>query len=198
MTPEERYNAALKRAKEEYETAEFHISNFAEELNEYQKQAVETLQCSLEKIFGKSELCPEPEINTFEDLKEAGKMANMFASTTVWKNPEDEREVDFTTECGDSPAERKALATLKIAQLIDVAYGGIVTADEHQNDEAWVYAITYDHNSKHYPFEIILAEKSHDLLSFHSADYDNAERFLCYNEDLVRDFYMMPRKEDEK
>lgn len=140
----------------------------------------------------------EPEINTFEDLKEAGKMANMFASTTVWKNPEDEREVDFTTECGDSPAERKALATLKIAQLIDVAYGGIVTADEHQYDEAWVYAITYDHNSKHYPFEIILAEKSHDLLSFHSADYDNAERFLCYNEDLVRDFYMMPRKEDEK
>lgn len=142
-------------------------------------------------------LCPEPEINTFEDLKEAGKMANMFASTTVWKNPEDEREVDFTAECGDSPAERKALATLKIAQLIDVAYGGIVTADEHQYDEAWVYAITYDHNSKHYPFEIILAEKSHDLLSFHSADYDNAERFLCYNEDLVRDFYMMPRKEDE-
>lgn len=144
----------------------------------HQEQAVKTLQCSLEKIFGKSELCPEPEINTFEDLKEAGKMANMFASTTVWKNPEDEREVDFTTECGDSPAERKALATLKIAQLIDVAYGGIVTADEHQYDEAWVYAITYDHNSKHYPFEIILAEKSHDLLSFHSADYDNAERFL--------------------
>lgn len=164
----------------------------------HQEQAVKTLQCSLEKIFGTSELCPEPEINTFEDLKEAGKMANMLASTTVWKNPEDEREVDFTTECGDSPAERKALATLKIAQLIDVAYGGIVTADEHQYDEAWCYAITYDHNSKHYPFEIILAEKSHDLLSFHSADYDNAERFLCYNEDLVRDFYMMPRKEDEK
>ena len=78
-----------------------------------------------------------------------------------------------------------------------MAYGGIVTADEHQYDEAWVYAITYDHNSKHYPFEIILAEKSHDLLSFHSAYYDNAERFLRYNEDLVRDFYMMPRKEDE-
>lgn len=50
-----------------------------------------------------------------------------------------------------------------------------------------------DVDSRHYPNFALMR-----LSAWHKVHGDNAERFLCYNEDLVRDFYMMPRKEDEK
>lgn len=134
----------------------------------------------LEAIFGKSELCPEPEINTWNDLVKAGK--NEFAKAVLFG--------DGSCYKTANPAERKALATLKIAQLIDTIYGGVVTWNDRCNDDNYdtLYEIVIDEymQPKIECFETKVPQGS---IVFHTRE--QAERFLKYNKDLIKDYYML-------
>lgn len=245
MTPEERYNTALKRAREEYKIASEIVADAGNHL-QCATSLAERIKPILERIFGVPELCPEPkfkvgnkvtiimdgwdkttgtiidvkwesfpsgfsyllsyphtwfsesvlepykepEINTWDDLVEAGKVE--FAMAKII-NGHQEGGIKADAYCKThkgSPAERKALATLKIAQLKEY-YGGMVRFPQPIGHAKIVL------NPDAEKFEVDIYRDWDALMTFHTRE--QAERFLRYNENLIRQYYMLPeRKEDEK
>lgn len=58
MTPEERYNTALKRAREEYKIASEIVADAGNHL-QCATSLAERIKPMLERIFGVPELCPD-------------------------------------------------------------------------------------------------------------------------------------------
>lgn len=189
MTPEvtdkvdlqykEKYKAALSRARLSYAIAvgSCQSGDESSELHAHFKDRIDLL----EAIFGKSELYPEPEINTWDDLVKAGKAFTKVISAI---EDGDDKDEEFR------PIDYKLIATDKITQLIDTMYGGVVTWNDRCNDDNYdtLYEIVIDEymQPKIECFETKVPQGS---LVFHT--YNQAERFLKYNKDLIKDYYML-------
>lgn len=176
MTPEEKYNAALLQMSKKY------------------NMPVDALITRLQESLGKSELCPEPEIKCWSDLVKAGEAQPKLIDIAVHVNKENGEWFSSSQLIG-GPIERKALATLKIAQLIDAAYGGRVAFDEWLHGTPYGFEMPCDKDgSVDFNISTDTDYVCYDLLLFHTRE--QAERFLHYNDNLVRDYYMIERKED--
>lgn len=245
MAPEERYNTALKRAREEYKIASEIVAD-AENHLQCATSLAERIKPMLERIFGVPELClepkfkvgdkvtiimdgwdkttdtiidvkwesfhssfsyllsyphiwfsesalepyKEPEINTWDDLVEAGKVEFAMAKIINGRQEGGIKADAYCKTHKGSPAERKALATLKIAQLKEY-YGGMVRFPQPIGHAKIVLIPDAE------KFEVDTYRDWDALMTFHTRE--QAERFLRYNENLIRQYYMLPeRKEDEK
>lgn len=140
----------------------------------------------LEEIFGKNNVC-EKEILTWDDLCKAGLTHD--ASVSILHN-------DI---CNDgNPAEsyyglysRKAIATLKIAQLVESAYGGFPTDKdiEDNSKELFHISLAIDGSIHVKPWN------GNNIRAFMPLVFKTEElatKFLKNNRDLVSDFYMIP------
>lgn len=121
----------------------------------------------------------EPQIRTWDDLAEAGKAKRVYSIVA-------NREGLSSTFSG-SPVERKALAMLKIAQLIDVAYGGLVSSQEQIWGRSRFYFIEAD--KARLGVSVCSGTIVPDILAFRTKE--QAKDFLKYNEDLIKDYYML-------
>lgn len=140
----------------------------------------------LELLFGKENLILEPQIRTWDDLVKAGK-AYVFGEVIT-------EDVKLDDTFNETPAEKKALATLKIAQLIDVAYGGMVSTQEQIKIKDTFYHIVVcgrgqTHNEGQLFVDCFIGCDEPNLLCFHTRK--QAEDFLKYNEQLIKDYYML-------
>lgn len=138
--------------------------------------------CSiLEELFGKDNVC-EKEILTWDDLCRSG-LVTSCSSISIFQM--------FDCPISSGKCSRKALATLKISQLVDVAYGGIPSREEIENGNVTLYHVSLSPdgtifskpwNGKNISAFLPLVFKTQEL----------AEKFLTYNKELVCDFFMIP------
>lgn len=176
MESENKYDEALKRARHAYRTSY---------IPEY--------RASLESVFGRENL--EPQVNTWADLvkAEGAEFAKITTRVEALQQPFANAE----------PVVAMMQAAWKIAQLIEAAYGGMVTADEWNDRCLWKNIIRPTTKTKYCDdddAELKVCQVSnrskYRLIAFH--DRADAERFLKHNYNLVCDYYMLPRKKKAK
>lgn len=122
-------------------------------------------------LFGKENLQLKS-IKTWEDVEK-----EFPASRTLWSNI-------FTFVDNDS-LRLKLILTYKIAKLIELGYGGVITSEEWENDE-WKYVISCDKR------ELLKEKTCHKrmFIAFHTQE--QRDEFMSYPEniDLVRYYFL--------
>ena len=137
---------------------------------------------SMETVFGLLNL--QSKIRTWEDVE---KM-----------RPECKKDVSLMAETLDYVSAEvygKILATYKIAKLIELGYGGIVTEEEWTNDKIEKYYIVPTINGKNKEIEVInsFAYEDKHFISFHTKQ--QAKEFMSHskNIDLVYNYYIIEK-----
>lgn len=133
-------------------------------------------------LFGEHNLNPKPKPKTWEDfLKE-------FHKDTDW-NPKNEF-ADLILYGMDDKVKTKIIATSKIAKLIELGYGGMVTEEEALDDNIEKSAIDLYEGKIHLHTGICTASGDRFLM-FRSNEM--GEEFMSYesNRKLVEQYYMM-------
>lgn len=133
-----------------------------------------------ESIFGKEALQPEPKIKTWKDMKEE-YMLRADAGTSYI--------IDMDKKFYSEKLALKSLATLQIAKLIEIGYGGMITDEEWKNVEFKKYGIICRPYNKELFIKDIWNEQC--FISFHTKQ--QAEEFMSYPENvkLVEQYYMI-------
>lgn len=140
---------------------------------------------SLIKVFGKENFRLVPKIKTWEDVKTVNNL-----SMQEYENSFDERSVEFYNE--EPKLYNKLIATYKIAKLIELGYGGMVTEEEYilnehsTDDDFWSIWM----NGKG-EIECTKVENCRELLTFHTRE--QAEDFMSYSENikLIKQYFMI-------
>ena len=125
------------------------------------------LKVAFEVWLGKENLQPEPKIKVWEDVEKKGLVHADTGSTYL---------LDIDKKHYTKELALKALATLQIAKLIELGYGGMVTKDEWGDNNCRKYTIDY------YP---------QDKRRFVAADYCIGEyKFIAFHTTEQRDEFM--------
>ena len=140
----------------------------------------------IEWYFGKENLQPKPEIKTWEDV--------IMSDKSIF-------DLELNPDCGNpliccladnadlaEKISNKCQATIKIAKLIELGYGGMVTEEENSDTKIKKYAPFYYGESG---FVIECLYRSQDrVLCFHTQQ--QAEEFMSYpeNVELVKQYHM--------
>ncbi|MCH5167913.1 MAG: hypothetical protein J1F35_08550 [Erysipelotrichales bacterium] len=132
----------------------------------------------LECTFGKENLQPKPEIKTWDDVKKV--YPNTYGNENIELFPCNE----FVW---DAKLIRKNIAMLKIAKLIELGYGGIVTEEEWENEDIRKFSIVRFKKKLSYAHGFA----AYEFVSFHTPE--QREKFLSYpeNKKLVEQYYMI-------
>lgn len=136
----------------------------------------------LELLFGKENLSPKPKIKTWEDLEK-----NIGIKLEYHHNVAGDKVVlnGFMTDIiVQEKVIKKVIATLKIAKLIELGYGGIVTNKEWKDDNN-KYAIEFCNN------ELVkrVTRYWNTFITFHTKE--QRDEFFEHNEQLCKDYYMI-------
>lgn len=138
----------------------------------------ENIITSYETLFGKENLQPKPKIRTWEDIEKL--------------LPEDGFCVDKFEKFADNPKiTLKCRATLKIAKLIELGYGGMVTEEEWKDHTTDKYSIGWDEEDNCPLLKYHCSRNYVDFISFHTKQ--QAEEFMSYSEnvELVKQYNMI-------
>lgn len=129
-------------------------------------------------MFGEHNLNSRPQIKTWEDVE---KLNDFYADDI-----NDLHKCDWQN---DDKLVSKLIATYKIAKLIDLGYGGMVSEEEWKDGNVEKWSVIYM-PFKNQP-EIMATSYRKEFVSFHSQEL--AEEFWSYesNRKLVRQYYMI-------
>ena len=118
----------------------------------------ETIIEELVTMFGEHNLDPKPQIKTWEDVeKEYPKILTDFQ----------ELNVEITCCCGiENKIGNKMLATAKIAKLIDLGYGGIMSKEEWENADTRKFSIGRFEGNLAYAE----GRRDYEFVSFHTPE----------------------------
>lgn len=169
------------------ETFEKFTKEEKEKIRNYYKQSVElsengideeerlintNIKWQTELFFGKENLQSKPEIKTWKDVeKEYPKIEIDFKNLNV----------DINCCCGiESKIGKKMLATAKIAKLIELGYGSIITDEEWRDKNYYKFTILYDKiTNKPYLGE---SRCTGHFIAFHTKQ--QAGEFISYAENV--------------
>ena len=156
-------------------------------IKEYNSDAGEG-HSMLGKLFGEENLQPEPKIKTWEDVVKY----TLVNPLTVLES------AGYAEDICDEKIGNKVEATLKIAKLIELGYGGMITEEEWKLSSSytsettiWTIVCEYKAESKEPQFRIARNWDQPELVSFHTKE--QAEEFMSYpeNRKLVEQYYMI-------
>lgn len=137
------------------------------------------VRLTLENLFGSHNLNPKPQIKTWEDVEKVEGGDISVDSKVI--NPNG-RAWGLGLKY-----HQKAEATLKLAILIDLGYGGVITEEEWKDDKTSKYCIERTDN------ELVYAEYStiYYFIAFHTSE--QRKEFMSHgsNRKLVEQFYMI-------
>lgn len=144
----------------------------------------------------------EYKIKTWEDIEKEGfKIFDDYREETVIDVRDCYEEVDCSDciclkgydydlekERPDNKIILKAIATLKIAKLIELGYGGIVTAGEWKNTNIEKYCV--------YAVEGKIDFNGYSLYEYHFIAFHTSEQreeFMSYSEnvELIKQYFMI-------
>lgn len=125
----------------------------------------------LEDTFGKDNLDPQPQINTWNDLMEIDKTLDPYCGNPLIcciKNKDLQEKIKAGNE-----------ASIKLAKLIDEFYGGVITDEEWRDINIPKYCIGVQDD------KILTVDTNYNsptLLAFHTQD--NRDRFITHPENV--------------
>lgn len=137
----------------------------------------------LETYFGKENLQPKPKIKTWKDMKEE-YMLNADTGTSYI--------IDMDKKFYSKKLALKSLATLQIAKLIELGYGGMITDEEWKDGSNLKYCIIYSPAHNDSKINIIGCSGAiKHFIAFHTKQ--QAKEFMSYSENrkLVEQYYMI-------
>lgn len=167
------------------------MNNIWNELSEESRKEVITIykkmesysewgkRMGLDEVFGRENLNPTPQIKTWEDLEKYNKVrADLYAPV-----------FSELSACNILPAGlfNKLVATIKIAELINTSYGGMITDEEWNNPEIQKYCIYWSNNLKDFYYDFTYGNR--EFLAFHTSEQQNS--FFKNNKSLCKDYYMI-------
>lgn len=138
---------------------------------------------TFEQLFGKENLQPEPEIKTWVDVEK--EHPEHFCRSNV-PNP----MLIPSQELRDKLL-KKSIATYKIATLIELGYGGMVTDEEWKDTTSNKFSIEWDEEDNCPTIRCHCSRNWADFISFHTKQ--QAEEFMSYpeNRELIKQYYMI-------
>lgn len=135
----------------------------------------------LEFNFGEHNLQPKPKIRTWKDVKEL--------------NPNYEQDcqnIRIYTNMINNNLKVKLLATYKIATLIKLGYGGLVTDEEWKDKTKIKYVISprisYDNSIQ---LEVMPCKYEKRSIAFHTQEQANEFLLHYENRELVKQFCLI-------
>lgn len=131
----------------------------------------------LEHVFGKENLNPEPPIKTWEDV---AKLSPHLAKYI------DDFDTMYLHGTYIGKVIKKVRATAKIAKLIELGYGGMVTDEEWLNDDILKHCIV----CVGITLEKMGYYNGREFIAFHTEE--QRDEFFKNNEQLCKDYYMIP------
>lgn len=136
----------------------------------------------LEWIFDKDNLQPKPKIRTWKDVKEEYMLRADTETSYI---------IDIDKKLYSEKLVLKALATLQIAKLIELGYGGMITDEEwrDENTEKWS---VLNHNFGDFDIvNVTIRFGWKSFISFHTKQ--QAQEFISYSEnvELIKQYYMI-------
>lgn len=143
-----------------------------------------------ERLFGKENLQPKPNIKTWKDLEK--EHPEYFKSHNT-PNPKFIPSQELRDKLFN-----KTMAMYKIVTLIEFGYGGMITEKEWNLSSSyapetriWSIVCYYRAESKDPQLKIVQVWAQPHLLSFHTKE--QAEEFISYNEnvELIKQYYMI-------
>ena len=182
---DEIWDQLSEETKQEYrEKYKFHLADSKREMKcddggyDLTVLRSETIVKELETMFGTHNLNPDPPTpKTWEDIEEEwGDLVENFYTYCTSK--------DFE----QSSLCKKMVATYKIAKLIDLGYGGMVSEEEWKDDNIKKYCIIIDNGKIDKAFDMIVIKQ---FIAFHTSE--QREEFMSHesNRQLVKQYYMM-------
>ena len=149
----------------------------------FNRAKAEARYAMLYDMFGEHNLNPAPQIKTWEDVEKDGYYVGINVNTEL-------KRIDMFANDVSLKIQNKIQATLKIAKLIDLGYGGMVSEEEWRDGHLRVYTILptefegeFEIANTNFPYRA--------FLSFHTQQ--QAEEFISHesNKILVRQYYLM-------
>lgn len=133
-----------------------------------------------ENVFGAHNL--KPKIRTWEDVRES------LHTMQKYGNSDNEESIEFYKE--DKKLYDKLIATYKIAKLIELGYGGMVTEEEWQNSNEKFIIKPYCQRGKFF------LEKSTScnckwFIAFHTSEQRDEFMSFPENVELVKQYHML-------
>ena len=133
-------------------------------------------------IFGEHNLNPEPQIKEWKDVEEYHTNIDLELGKAT-------KSLCDYSHCSIQLLQ-KCIATLKIAKLIELSYGGVITDEEWKDDSKEKFKIV---PFKKGGFQVVryYSIQHKDILSFRERKL--AEEFMSYesNRQLVEQYFMM-------
>lgn len=133
----------------------------------------------MNSLFGKENLQPKPEIKTWKDVKEEYMLRADTGTSYI---------IDMDKNFYSEKLALKALATLQIAKLIELGYGGMVTEEEWKDNNIEKYCVYSTAGKIHYD-----GFNTYDcrFVAFHTSE--QRKEFMSYPENvkLVEQYYMI-------
>lgn len=129
---------------------------------------------TMEMLFGYDNLNPKPQIKTWGDIEKNSSIPLDYIFDKIGQ----------ATWYGEKVC-KKAIATLKIAKLIEEGYGGIITDEEWKESLIKKYTIEPD-------MGVLNCYTKHTMkafIAFHTEE--QRDEFLKYNKQLCKDYFMM-------
>lgn len=140
----------------------------------------------LDEIFGKENLQPKPKIRTWKDIVASShniydKELNPNCGNTLISC--------ITNEILKDKLSLKCDATIKIAKLIELGYGGMVTEKEWKDDEILKFGVKWNYKANDWAYHNTIITK--EFIVFHTPE--QREEFMSYPENraLVEQYYLI-------
>lgn len=143
----------------------------------------EVIKNCLIKNFGEHNLQPKPKIKTWNDfLEEVHKDSN-------WSHRDE--FYDLPMYDMDDKIKAKIIAAGRIAKLIELGYGGSVTAKEWKENGAWQIIPYRENYDEKFKLKIVMDFQHKSFISFH--EEEQAKEFMSYHENnkLAQQYYML-------
>lgn len=150
----------------------------------YQTEPPKLVQYNLEALFGEENLQPKPEIRTWVDVPLRGETVNVMID-------EDHNIILLKRTEFSEKIFKKLIATARIAKLIELGYGGMVSKKEYTNNGAWQIVPYRDAYDEPFKLKIVFGWGHKTFISF--KEEQQAEEFMSYPEnlELVKQYYMI-------
>lgn len=139
---------------------------------------------ALEVLFNKENLQPGPKIKTWKDVPLRGETLDVTIDDDGYHTIS-LKQTEFSEKI-----YKKLTATARIAKLIELGYGGMVTEEEWKDGNVEKVSIIYI-PFKRECFDIYCNSHRKEFITFHT--YKQAEEFMSYPENvkLVEQYYMI-------
>lgn len=143
-----------------------------------------TIVDELVNMFGTHNLNPKPQIKEWKDVPLRGEICDIKMGAHCF-------EIALLTSDFSKKLFHKIIATARIAKLIDLGYGGVVSEEEWKDDTFNKFSIEWDEEDNCPIIRCHCSRNWADFISFH--EESQAEEFMSYesNKILVRQYYMM-------